>query len=311
MERSADWKRDLFFRVGQPLWAGLKETHPTRDSKLGTPLHKTIFSLESVCFTKAYKDFPEVAGPEAMSLAKVTLQALANDIRVHIYEDRGFRAARYIMRDYARWCDTTYTGDYTTNAGKAALFLQDRIEEATSSNINEDDRSIKGYNIIKKIIPIIGRVAMVQGYINNIEDFRTGQLTTMSKDYTAKRNAAVDSIHEDTAATSRRLSKRFRGSERDDVFKAIWSGAVSANPKIQMRISLLHALASADGKRGMHHRAVSSSSLATLCCTLSKDVSNCAVAVAVAAAPLHAAERLPGEGQACEGLHARCQHAPL
>jgi hypothetical protein len=180
MELSADWKRDLFIKVGQPLWAGLKETHPTRMSKLGTPLHKTIFSLESVCFTKAYKDFPEVAGPEAMGLAKVTLQAWANDIRVHIYENSGFTANRYIMRDYASWCKDNYGGDYTTNAGKVALFLEHRIKEAVSSHINEDDRSMKGYNIVRAVIPVMGRVAMVQGYINNIEDIRYSGAFVMS-----------------------------------------------------------------------------------------------------------------------------------
>lgn len=168
----SDWKRDLFLRVGQPLWAGLKEPYPTRESRVGTPLHKTIFSLESVCFTKAYKDFPEVAGPEAMALAHVQLQALANDIRVHIYENKGFRANRYIMRDYASWCKDNYGGDYTTNAGKVALFLEHRIEQSTSSYINEDDRSMKGYNIVRAVIPVMGRVAMVQGYINEIEDIR-------------------------------------------------------------------------------------------------------------------------------------------
>lgn len=85
-------------------------------------------------------------------------------------------------------------------------------------------------------------------------------MKTLATDYNNKNNAAVASIRRDPAGDSRRVAKRFKDSERDDVFEAIWDGSVADNPKIQMRISILHSLASADGKRGMHHREVRTTS---------------------------------------------------
>jgi hypothetical protein len=120
----------LFQEVATPLWQNLKDPLAyARDEY--KPLDQTIFSVESLVYTKFYIDFPETfsAGIHPSNLALERCSLLADSIRVLFYgTEYWYKSNRKEIQKWVSYCSDFTEGDFIVTVKKSADYIKWRVE---------------------------------------------------------------------------------------------------------------------------------------------------------------------------------------
>lgn len=252
-------KEKLFADLFSGSW-DLVEPLNTDQSRIGKPLHETLFSFNGFTQTKYYKDFPLVfpRGTDATPIAAdlmVRRSAAGNE--AFLGSSSWFSNNRYRIRKWTDWCyefaDRNYAVDDTLKVHNFLKHLVDTkramLPETTPTHVAAN--AVTLFNQMSYMIPVLERIAKWQGYVELSTNLsKKDDIDVLYSGYMRKRNIAAATTPVDYAATSRITTKRLKKDERESLLEAIWTSKSSDNSKLVMRRCLEQLVPLATGRRG-------------------------------------------------------------